>query len=100
MVSEHILAEFARHATEKFGAPGDTINEAISLIRAHAQIVEPYEVPADSCRDADDLPILGAALAGQADAIVTGDRDLLVLRKSGSAVILAPRKVYDRLSAG
>jgi putative PIN family toxin of toxin-antitoxin system len=28
-------------------------------------------------RDADDVPVVAAAVAGQADVIVTGDRDLL-----------------------
>ena len=31
------------------------------------------------CRDPHDLPFLQAALAGRADALVTGDRDLLAL---------------------
>lgn len=36
------------------------------------------EVEVDvAVRDADDIPIIAAAVAGRADAIVTGDRGLL-----------------------
>jgi len=31
---------------------------------------------AQICRDPDDYPVLGSAIAGQADFIVTGDDDL------------------------
>jgi uncharacterized protein len=39
--------------------------------------VPPPLVP--DCRDASDVPFLQLAIAGQADALVSGDRDLLAL---------------------
>ena len=56
-------------------------------------------------RDPDDAPVVGAALAGSADVIVTGDRDLLDdetlvawLAERGVAV-LTPAEVLARLGA-
>ncbi len=44
-------------------------------------IAVPDELPnVPACRDAFDVPFLGLAIAGQADYLVTGDRDLLSLR--------------------
>jgi predicted nucleic acid-binding protein len=56
-----------------------------------------YVGPLKTCRDKDDLPVLGTALAGQADYLVTGDKDLLALGEFHSTVILNPRSFYDRL---
>jgi putative PIN family toxin of toxin-antitoxin system len=97
ILSEHILDEFAHHAADKFGAPKEKVDHTVDVLRANCEVVQPADVPADACRDADDLPVLGTALAGQADCLVTGDRDLLVLRTFHSIHILSPRQLYDRL---
>jgi predicted nucleic acid-binding protein len=46
-------------------------------------------VPAVS-RDPDDDQVLAAAIRGTVEAIVTGDRDLLVLRTHQGIPIVAP----------
>ena len=42
-----------------------------------------------ACRDALDVPFLQLALAGKAEALVTGDKDLLSLADSFSCPILS-----------
>ena len=34
----------------------------MELLRTYITVVEPLKVPADACRDADDLPVLGTLL--------------------------------------
>lgn len=97
VLSEHILLEFARHAGGKFGEPAEKVRAAEVFLRQHAQIAEPAHVPADSCKDPDDLPVLGTALAAQADALVTGDRQLLELKEFQGISILSPRAFYEKL---
>ena len=46
------------------------------------------EVP--SCRDPWDRPFLQLALAGEAEGLVTGDQDLLVLADTFSVPIIPP----------
>jgi putative PIN family toxin of toxin-antitoxin system len=48
----------------------------------------PPVVPA--CRDVFDLPFLELALAGEADTLVSGDRDLLALSGRAAFAVLAP----------
>jgi putative PIN family toxin of toxin-antitoxin system len=63
------------------------------------QFVEPEPFDKRICRDKDDDVVLATALAGNADVIVTGDEDLLVLKKFRGIEILSPRqflKLLDR----
>ncbi len=47
------------------------------------------------CRDPSDRPFLELARAGRADALVTGDDDLLVRARAFSVPILSPNAARD-----
>lgn len=51
------------------------------------------------CRDPTDAPFLQLALAGKADALVTGDKDLLVLAGKFACPILTAEAFLAELSA-
>lgn len=53
--------------------------------------------PVPPCRDPFDRPFLELALVAQADALVTGDNDLLVLADAFPVPILAPRALRERV---
>ena len=97
ILSEHILAEVRRHLRGKLNHLPSLADRHVSLLREAAEIVTPTAVPADACRDADDLPVLGTLVAGGADCLVTGDKDLLSLREFSGRPILSPRKFWQRL---
>ncbi|MFM9957451.1 MAG: putative toxin-antitoxin system toxin component, PIN family [Phycisphaerales bacterium] len=99
VLSGHILDEFRRHARGKFGATADEVKAALDLLREHAEIVVPSDVPGDVCSDASDLPVIGTAVAGDAPVLVTGDSDLLRLKRFGAVEIITVRQFYDRLLA-
>lgn len=48
------------------------------------------------CRDPDDDWVLATALAGEAEAIVSGDADLLTLGSHAGIQILSPRQFVSR----
>ncbi len=56
----------------------------------------PPTVP--DCRDPFDRPFLELALAGRAEALVTGDRDLLALAGLFPIPILTPAEMKGRLA--
>ena len=56
--------------------------------------VEIGETNINICRDNDDNYIIEAAVKVNADAIITGDKDLLVLKKYNNVSILSPREFY------
>jgi predicted nucleic acid-binding protein len=55
-----------------------------------AKVVDASDL-APVARDPDDDAVLAAAIEGEASAIVTGDRDLLVLREHHGIRIVTPR---------
>ena len=56
---------------------------------------EPQALP--DCRDPFDRPFLALAVAGEADAFVTGDADLLALASAFAVPILTPRSLREHL---
>ena len=64
----------------------------LKQLRAHIRLVDAPPLPAPVCRDPDDDVVLATAVAGQADAVVTGDQDLLVLKVYERIRILTPRE--------
>ncbi len=64
-----------------------TVRAEIELL---AEVVDVSEL-ARVARDPDDDAVLAVAIAGEASAIVTGDRDLLVLAEHHGIRIVTPR---------
>ena len=57
----------------------------------------PKRTKVPHCRDPFDRPFLELALAAKADALVTGDKDLLALAGAFAVPILAPAAFRNRL---
>jgi uncharacterized protein len=62
------------------------------------QVAEPVNIstPIRACRDPKDDKFLEVAVHGRADAIVTGDADLLDLNPFRGIAILTPREYLER----
>jgi uncharacterized protein len=97
VLSEAILREVAQHLAGKFKVPAARAREIDALLREYATLVVPVEVPPNACRDADDRAVLGTAVAGDADCLVTGDADLLTLHQFQGIPIHSPRDFYNSL---
>jgi len=68
---------------------------ARSEVEAVSDMVTPVEVP-HVCRDPDDDEILAIAIASNADALVTGDSDLLALiRYEGVRIVTVAELEHD-----
>ena len=73
----------------KYQIESEDITTLVNLIRLRGELVNPLR-KVTICRDPKDDKFLEAALAGQADAIVSGDADLLVLNPFEGISILRP----------
>jgi uncharacterized protein len=100
ITSEPLLNELRTISRAKFAVDPVEL-PLLAQLNEEAEIVTPAELRAGVCRDEDDDVVLATALAGKADVIVTGDEDLLVLKKFRGIEILSPRqflKLLDRTS--
>ncbi len=100
VLCEGILDEVERKLKQKLKVPAPVVKEVIRLLRANADILDPDKVEKSICRDPGDLMVLGLVAPAKADVIITGDKDLLVLKKFGIARILSPRAFWDTVQKG
>jgi uncharacterized protein len=97
LTSEELLAELEEvlarpHLEPRLRVRGRTVEEVMRKQRVLATVVTPADIPLPSeLRDLRDLPVLRCAIGGQAQTIITGDKDLLVLKEFQSVVIVTPR---------
>ena len=68
----------------------------VNLVRLRGELVTPQKI-ISACRDAKDNKFLEAELAGEADCIVSGDANLLVLTPFEDIPILRPAEVLAKL---
>ena len=76
---EYILAELREKLIERFGFDTAHADAAATMIRHFSDCVAVSEPVAATCRDPGDNHVIACAAQGQADLIVTGDKDILVL---------------------
>ncbi len=89
-LSPEISTEVHRTLASKF--PGlEADFDAYTLLISHRILrVRLGAVTVDACRDPDDNRVLETALLSEASAIITGDKDLLVLDPFHDVRILTP----------
>jgi putative PIN family toxin of toxin-antitoxin system len=95
VVSATIKAELIETLTTRFGWSARRAEQACRKLWDEAcWVVRPQAV--QGSRDPDDDHVLSCALGAQAQAIVTGDQDLLALHPFRGVEILAPADLLVR----
>jgi len=99
ITGRNVLRELAVALHEKIKLDRERCDERVRLVSDQAaQIVElPNQVECDA--DADDLLVLGEAVAGAAEIFVTGDAELLKLKRIGAMRIVTPRQFWETLKS-
>jgi uncharacterized protein len=95
ILSQVLWDELVVTLRRKFGLTPDDL-PILALYRQHAAWCEPAKLAEAVCRDPDDDWVLATALAGEADAIVSGDADLLTLDRYSGIEMLSPRQFVSR----
>ncbi len=76
----------------------EDIEDLIDLLETIGEAFTVSTIP-DVCRDPKDNFILGLASESQADFLVTGDEDLLILESYENTEIIQPAELIERLGA-
>lgn len=95
LISEFILGEIRRNLRKKLKFSESKIKDILTFIRSNAEMVQESPLPKSICRDPDDDQVLAAAAGGMADCLVSGDKDLLVLKNYQEIPILNPKQFWQ-----
>lgn len=99
LTGEVNLAELRRVLGDRFHAPAALVAAVEAELRDNTIIPKPLQPSALPIRDPDDRWVLASAIDGQADMLVTGDKDLLTVADTAPLPIVDPRGCWDRLRA-
>ena len=101
IVSKHTAEEFI--AALRYPKFALIANEQAEVLAEYLPYCETIAAPATKkripiCGDVHDRPFLVLTVAANADALVTGDRDLLALKGQIDAEIITPKELILRLA--
>ena len=98
-ISLPILDEYRRVTVEMTRKrPFPAALRILELIEVHSQIVEPVSLAKPVCSDVDDDKFLEAALAADADYVVSGDAELLQVKHFQGIAIVRPAEFLRSLT--
>jgi len=98
LICAKIEAEVVRIMGTKFRRSPEIVMERMAAFTENATRVAVTGKISGVCRDSKDDFILECAVAGNADVIVTGDKDLLSLGMHGSIHIFTARQYLESAS--
>jgi putative PIN family toxin of toxin-antitoxin system len=96
VISDFIAEELSRKLRDKFNFPEREVRQLRRFLVRMASTVVPTDLPANVCRDSEDVPVLGTAVAAGASVLVTVDKNLLALGKFQSVAIIKPGEFWRR----
>ncbi len=94
LCSDFITSEVERILLHKIKTPAKKSSEIIQYLKVHAKWVAPEIENVETLRDPNDQMIIATALTGGADYLITGDKDILILKKVKKVVIISPRDFW------
>ena len=97
VIGEAVLGELRRVLTDRIRVPSKTVDEVLALLRREGLVVKSAEIFPVRIRDKDDVVVLSEAIVGNAEVLVTGDRDLLELTTVLPLRILPPRGFWEQV---
>jgi len=92
VLCDDIIQEFEGILMKKFKLTSIDISEISTIVsEAASEILHQLGPIPNVCRDPNDDMIIACAIDAAADYIVTGDEDLLILKRYKDIVIINPR---------
>lgn len=95
ILSQAILSEVQRALKRKVKLPAQETKNILRFLRLNAKVKKPARMEQFPCRDPNDAHVLALAITANVYCIVSGDRDLLELKKVGHIPILSPREFWQ-----
>ena len=97
VLSEKIFEEYVRVAevlSERF--PQTQLTPILELLMVEAEFTSAFDLPKPVCADPDDDKFIECAIAGKAEAIISGDKHLLNASGNQGLEVMTAREFADR----
>jgi len=103
IVSEHelvtgevVIEELSRTLSRKFRMPPDTVKGYEKFLRGYHVEPRPHQLPKLNLSERGDLMVVGSAIHSKAEIMITGDREILALKKKPQGLrIVSPREFWN-----
>jgi len=99
LTCDEVLEELRGVIRDTFGVPEELIREVLGLLLRETKNITTRKSVRIHLKDERDIPILSAALAGEAEVFVTGDKEVQSLGRIESMAIISPREFWEMLRA-
>ena len=99
VTSPRLLDELQRTLVKRMKLDAGLAGEIIAELTCEVKLIEPTALRQPVCRDKDDDWVLATALAGGAEILVSGDKDLLVLKEFQGIKVFSPRQFVEWMDA-
>ena len=96
LLGETVLEEVQSVLKRKFRVPRETLEELEAQLRGLATVLRAKEERRIKGLDKADSAVVGEAVTGEADVLVSGDQDLLKLTEPPVRIV-SPRGLWDTL---
>ena len=96
IIGEIVLNALKRTLLKRINVPPKVAAEIEHLLRDHEIVTKPRRHLDLGLRDPDDEWIVASAVAGKADALVTGDRDILETTVHLPIRVYSPRQFWEQ----
>jgi putative PIN family toxin of toxin-antitoxin system len=97
VVSDEIVMEYESVLNRLLKHSPFLVNRTIESVSLHAEYVQPVPLNQKLCREPNEEIFISTAVAGRANCIITGDKDLLVLNPVMNVEVLTPRAFLQML---
>lgn len=94
IISEFILTEVKRTLHNKLKMPLANVETIIEYLKEFCILSTYNKISDNICRDKNDNDIISLAVGNNVDCLITGDNDLLVLKKYNKIKIISPRDFW------
>lgn len=95
IISSYLIDEVQTNLSKKLKLPLELIRDIIDFLSENAILIGVDEAPPDVCKDPEDARLLALAQKSGAPYLITGDKDLLAIKKYASSKILSPRQFWE-----
>lgn len=97
IISSFLIDEIETNLSKKLKLPSRLIKDISDFLFENATLIDIDEAPKDVCKDPEDAKLLALAQKSGASFLITGDKDLLMIKKHASSKILSPRQFWETI---